>query len=181
MEPSENISMKEIERLYFELYPRLCVFAENILKDSALAKGFVQEVFLTVCEKKDRLKINTSYQSYLVKAVYNRCMLHKRKLSVQYKHYKNISYSMIDDYISEEELDEDNLAKLKMVEKAIISLPEQCRKVFLLNKKDGLAYAKIADLLGLSVKTVDNHISKAMKKIREYIGNNGPKDIYNMN
>ncbi|MEN6618519.1 MAG: RNA polymerase sigma-70 factor [Rikenellaceae bacterium] len=171
MKALESITMNEIEKVYFELYPRLCVFAYKILKDSDLAKNAVQEVFLTVFEKKDKLQINISLQSYLVKAVYNRCLLDKRKKSIHQKHSDSINYEKLNDCVLNEEFDDEDLAKLELLDRAIKSLPEQCRKVFLLNKKEGLSYAKIAVQVGISVKTVDNHISKAMKRIKEFIGN----------
>lgn len=163
--------MKEIEKAYFELYPRLCVFAEKILKDSSLAKGAVQEVFLSIIEKKDKLQINTSLKAYLIKAVYNRCLLDKRRKAIHDKHSDRINYEKLYDSALADDFDDEELAKLELLDRAINSLPEQCKKVFLLNKKQGLSYAKIAVQMEISVKTVDNHISKAMKKIKEFVGN----------
>jgi RNA polymerase sigma-70 factor (ECF subfamily) len=171
MKSPESITKKEIEKIYFELYPRLCVFAYKILKDYDSAKSAVQEVFLTVFEKKDKLQINNSLQSYLVKAVYNRCLLEKRGKTIHQRHSDKINYEKLNDCAFDEGFDDETLAKLELLDRAIKSLPEQCRKVFLLNKKEGLSYAKIAVQVGISVKTVDNHISKAMKKIKEFIGN----------
>jgi len=171
MKSPESITMKEIEKVYFELYPRLCVFAYKILKDSDLAKNAVQEVFLNFLEKKDNIQINISLQSYLVKAVYNSCLLDKRRKTIHHKHSDKINYEKLNDCSFEEGFDDETLAKLELLDRAIKSLPEQCRKIFLLNKKEGLSYAKIAVQAGISVKTVDNHISKAMKKIKDFIGN----------
>lgn len=163
--------MRNIEEIYFRLFPRLCVFAEKMLRDSDFAKSVVQEVFLSVCEKKDRLHINTSIEAYLIKAVYNRCLFYIRESTIHQKHLSKIYYKQVTDHIPDEIFDEETIFKLKLLDKAINSLPEKCRKIFLLNKKEGLSYAKIAVLMEISVKTVDNHISKALKKIKEYIGN----------
>jgi len=163
--------MKEIEEVYFRLFPRLCVFAEKMLKDSDFAKSVVQEVFLVVCEKKDKLHINTSIEAYLIKSVYNRCLFYKRETVIHQKHLSKINYKLTTDNIPDIVFDQETIYKLKLLDKAIDSLPEQCRKVFLLNKKEGLSYSQIAIMTGISVKTVDNHISKAMKKIKAYIGN----------
>lgn len=171
MNSTGQITMKEIEEVYFRLFPRLCVFAEKMLKDSDSAKSVVQEVFLVVCEKKDKLRINNSVEAYLIKAVYNRCLFYRREAAIHKKHLNKINYYQITDHNPDKIFDEEAIFKLKLLDKAINSLPEQCRKVFLLNKKEGLSYAKIAVLTGVSIKTVDNHISKALKKIKEYIGN----------
>ena len=135
MKSSEGITKNEIEKVYFELYPRLCVFAYKILKDSDSAKNVVQEVFVTVFEKREKLQINNSLQSYLVKAVYNRCLLDKRRKTIHQKHSEKINYEKLNDCVFDEGFDDETIAKLELLDRAIKSLPEQCRKVFLLNKK----------------------------------------------
>lgn len=163
--------MQEIEDIYFEMFSRLCVFAEKIVKDSDLAKGVVQEVFLTICEKRDNLNIVNSLQSYILKAVYNRCLFIIRENNIHQKHYENITYNEINENRSDSGFDDDTLAKLTLLEKAINTLPMQCKKIFLLHKKEGFSYAQIAVMEGISIKTVDNHIYTAIKKIKEFIGN----------
>lgn len=160
----------EFEKLYLALYPRLCVFAEKILKDTATSKNIVQDVFLKVYEKFDFIKIDSSWEAYLVKSVFNNCLLYKRKIFIHQKHSDKIRYEYLTDCLVEKEIDDEDIAKLELVDKAIDSLSDKCRRVFILNKKDGLSYARIAVVLGISVKTVDNHLSKAMKKVKEYVG-----------
>lgn len=171
MKSSESITIKEIEKAYFELYPRLCIFACKILKDSDLAKNAVQEVFLKILEKRGNIQISKSLESYLVKTVYNRCLLDKRKNTIHQKHSDKIRYEKLNNCAFDESFDDETLAKLELLDRAIKSLPEQCRKIFLLHKKKGLSYAEIAVEAGISIKTVDNHIYKAMKKIKNFIGN----------
>ena len=61
----------------------------------------------------------------------------------------------------------EKFVRLEQIHKAIQSLPEKCRQVFLLSKINGLSYAEIADHLGISVKTVENQIVRGLKLIRE--------------
>ena len=56
--------------------------------------------------------------------------------------------------------------KLKMVEQEIENLPEQCKKVFIMSKKEGLKYQEISDRLHISIKTVEVHMAKALKRLR---------------
>ena len=59
------------------------------------------------------------------------------------------------------------MKKYPFIWTAIDSLPDRCREVFLLNKRDGMKYKDIADKFHISVHTVDNHIQKALRLIRE--------------
>jgi RNA polymerase sigma-70 factor (ECF subfamily) len=161
----------EFEKLYFKYFPRLCSFAEKITKDSAASKNIVQEVFLKVYEKYDTFIIDSTWEAYLVKAVYNNSLLYKRKIAIHRKHSDSIRHEVIDNHSDAISLDDDDIARMQLAQKAVDSLPDQCKKVFLLAKKEGLSYARIALILGISVKTVDNHMSKAIKKIKEYVGN----------
>ncbi len=170
MDCKGRITMKEIEEVYLRLFSRLCVFAEKILNDSESAKSTVQEVFLLFCEKKENFKIQESFDAYLIKAVYNKCLLHRRRIKIRQKHLDRIYYEKILENIPDEIFNRETILKLKIIDGAINSLPEQCKRIFLLHKKEGLSYAEIATLYGISVKTVGNHIYKAMRKIKEYIG-----------
>ncbi len=163
---------EEFEKIYFMYYSRLCVFASKILKDPSTSKSIVQEVFLKVYENFDKIKIDTSWEGYLVRSVYNNCLLFKRRSALHKRHADLIRNEIDMDEVGlhDTELDDEELARIQLAQSAIESLPEQCRKVFIMNKKDGLSYARIALLLGISVKTVDNHLTKAMKKIRDHIG-----------
>lgn len=161
----------EFEKIYFIYFPRLCVFAEKITKDSAVSKNIVQGVFLNIYERIEKFDNNINWEAYLVKSVYNNSLLYKRKIAIHDKHSDRIKNEIIHNNSNYFDLDDEELAKIQLARNAIDSLPEQCRKVFLMSKKEGLSYARIALILGISLKTVDNHMSKAIKKIKEFIGN----------
>lgn len=81
-------------------------------------------------------------------------------------------YQILEDSISDEECEERSLIEARLWT-AIDSLPERCREVFLLSKRDGLKYKEIADKLNVSIKTVENQMSKALRVLKE-----GSKKIY---
>ena len=95
--------------------------------------------------------------------VRNRCLDHLRKKGILTESLKPYdTYGIIDDDDAQERSQTE--AKLWT---AIDSLPEKCREVFILSKRDGLKYEEIAEELGLSVNTVRNQISKALKVLKE--------------
>ena len=95
--------------------------------------------------------------------VRNRCLDHLRKKGIPTESLKPYdTYGIIDDDDAQERSQTE--ARLWT---AIDSLPEKCREVFILSKRDGLKYEEIAEELGLSVNTVRNQISKALKVLKE--------------
>lgn len=171
MDHKENIELTEgrFKEIYLHFFARLCVFAETIVKDQAQAKECVQDVFFEVWNKRASIIINQSMEGYLVRSTYNRALYYIRQSNIRTRNHEIIKTELINlDQEMTSLSDEDN-ERLEKIDKAINTLPEQCRKVFLLNKRDGKRYKEIADTLGISVKTVDNHISNAVKKIKDLI------------
>jgi len=154
------------ETIFRTYYERLCNYANTILNDMDEAEEMVQSAFLTVWEKHDTLEIHTSVKSYLYRAVHNSCLNRVKHFKVR-KTYgdsvKNQTELLHDDASQDligSELD-------AIVANAIDSLPDQCRLVFKLSRFENLTYAEIAEQLGISVKTVENHMVKALKVLRE--------------
>lgn len=136
------------------------------------AEEMVQNAFLTIWEKRASLEVHTSLKSYLYRAVYNSSLNHVKHLKVQQKHeafYRNTTTLEHENAI--EQLMENELHAL--AQKAIEELPSQCRMVFKLSRYENLSYNEIAEQMNLSVKTVENHIIRALKalriKLKEYL------------
>src|SRR5688572_1834302 len=128
------------------------------------AKGLVHEVFVNVWEKFASLPAETHYRSYLYTAVRNRCLNHIRDKK------KNVMIEAVPDHILTDVNTSLETSELeKAIEIAIQSLPERCRMVFELNRKEGLKYAQIAEKMGISVKTVEAQMSKALSTLREHL------------
>ncbi len=154
------------ETIFRTYYERLCNYANTILNDMDEAEEMVQGAFLTVWEKHDTLEIHTSVKSYLYRAVHNSCLN-------RVKHYK-VRKTYGDSVKNQTELLHDDASQDligseldAIVANAIDSLPDQCRLVFKLSRFENLTYAEIAEQLGISVKTVENHMVKALKVLRE--------------
>lgn len=127
------------------------------------SRNLVHEVFITVWEKFDSLPATTQYRSYLFTAVRNRSLnyLRDKKKTLSLEAVNNDGYS---ENTSVEAAELEHL-----IEKAIESLPAKCRQVFEMNRVEGLKYAEIADRLGLSIKTVEAQMSKALNVLREHL------------
>ncbi|BDX37520.1 DNA-directed RNA polymerase sigma-70 factor [Tenuifilaceae bacterium CYCD] len=154
------------ETIFRTYYERLCNYANTILSDMDEAEEMVQSAFLTVWEKHDTLEIHTSVKSYLYRAVHNSCLN-------RVKHYK-VRKTYGDSVKNQTELLHDDASQDligseldAIVANAIDSLPDQCRLVFKLSRFENLTYAEIAEQLGISLKTVENHMVKALKVLRE--------------
>ncbi|WP_138483459.1 RNA polymerase sigma-70 factor [Dyadobacter bucti] len=153
------------EQTFRKYYPRLCNYACTLLKDEEESEEVVQTVFLTIWEKRADLEITLSLKSYLYRAVHNHCLNRFKHASVREAHrdytlnYIPQSYESVTEVIHASELEE-------RIEKAVSTLPEQCQRAFRLSRFEELKYHEIAEQLGISIKTVENQIGKALKILR---------------
>ena len=156
---------KVFEQVFKTHFKALHSYAYTILKDDAIAEEMVQNVFFKLWEKKEQLDIQTSLKAYLYKAVYHESLNYLKHQKVKSVHQAYAMHST--DHTS-------NLAEKKLLQgelenklqMAMNDLPEQCRTIFQLSRFDELKYREIADTLGLSVKTVENQMGKALKILR---------------
>ena len=156
---------KVFEEFFKTHFKALHSYAYTILKDDGIAEEMVQNVFYKVWEKKDQVDIQTSLKAYLYKAVYHESLNYLKHEKVKSVHEAHAMYST--DHSG-------NLAEKKLMQReletklqrAINDLPEQCRTIFQLSRFEELKYREIADTLGLSIKTVENQMGKALKILR---------------
>ncbi len=159
------------ERAFETLYKRYAFYLINQIiakvKDRDIAKDLVQDVMMQVYLRRDELDIHTTLKGYLLTAMRNRLFNYKREiLRMQLQSIENSNASEravddVNDYVNYKEV------ALKL-QTAISGLPEQCRKVFVLSREHAFTNREIAHKLGISVKTVEQHISKALRTLREH-------------
>lgn len=150
------------EKLFREFFPPLLSFARKILVDEDDAREVVHQVFINLWEKRDKIDLSTSLKSYLFTSVHNRSLnvIRDRKKFSSEEVPEMAGEWDVSTQIESMELEE-------KINEAIASLPEKCRQIFELNRFDGLKYSEIAIQLNISVKTVENQMSKALKILRE--------------
>jgi len=157
---------KAFESLFFGYYPKLSVFARKYVTDLDTAKEIVQNYFVDLYEKREQLDIQTSLNNYLYSSVRNRCLnyLHQQKLHSDHKEQLKLFI---------EESENDLFQKIEATEleykiwEEVSGLPEQCKIIFKLSRKEGLKNKEIATRLEISIRTVETQISKALKVLRK--------------
>jgi len=153
------------EQLFRAHYKALHAYATTILKDIDIAEEVVQNLFLKFWEKRELLSIATSIKAYLYKCVYNDSLNYLKHENVKLKHQNFTVYTM--DTSSEPASAKAELTELETKLRAALNeLPEQCRTIFQLSRFEELKYKEIAEQLGLSIKTVENQMGKALKILR---------------
>jgi RNA polymerase sigma-70 factor, ECF subfamily len=162
--PTEENAFRD---LFEEYYAPLVLFAFNYVKDQDEAEEMVQEVMTNVWIKAETITITSSVKSYLYGCVRNACLNHLKhqKIVNQYQSHQlaTAPASFDETPLELEELQE----KLRT---ALDKIPARCREVFELNRFEGLRYKEIAAQLNLSLKTVENQMGKALKILREELG-----------
>ena len=148
-------------------YPSLCIYCK--LKyglDIHMAEDVVNSGFIKLWETRQTLAPDISPKSYLYKIVDNLSLNTLRHEKVKQR-YANFVLTTTSEEISETGFDSIDLKQLgSAIDAAISELPEQMRKIFELRKMEGLKYAEIAIRLGISAKTVDTQMSRAMTKLK---------------
>jgi RNA polymerase sigma-70 factor (ECF subfamily) len=157
--------MQAYKQLFLLFYPSLLSFAVSIIKSKELSEEIVSDVFIKIWEKRHQLDKVENLSYYLFTAVKNKCLnglkdpqnresLEINDVDVK---FKSLYYDPEQRLISEE--------MINRIQKAIQELPPRCRLIFKLVKEEGLRYKEVAELLQLSLKTVENQMSLAFKKI----------------
>jgi RNA polymerase sigma-70 factor, ECF subfamily len=160
-----ELKYEELFRLYFA---SLCCFARKYVPDRDDSKEIVHSVFVNIWEKKEEFDFEKPAKSYLFTSVYNRCMNHIRDR----KKFISGSDQTIIESSNEGNTYSDQLEAAELESKIwqiINSLPDKCKKVFILNRFDGKKYSEIAQHLNISVKTVETQMSKALKTLRDHL------------
>lgn len=166
IKPLSAAREQEFEQLFKDHFKSLYAYAFTILKNEAVAEETVQNVFYKIWEKKVPDSIQTSLKAYLYKAVYHESLnfLKHQKIKAQYHlHVMHQSKNDTDQSASRKMMVKELEERLR---DALNALPQQCRTIFQMSRFDGLKYQEIADQLGLSVKTVENQMGKALKQLR---------------
>jgi RNA polymerase sigma-70 factor (ECF subfamily) len=156
---NEN-ALKFIYQRYWE---RLFISAYNFLHDKEACEDIIQEVFISLWEKRETVTITTSLPSYLFAAVrYQAFHILKKKIA-------NAEHSVhleLQSHANETEMVLDAKELQSRLNVAVENLPEKCRNIYKLSREQHLSNKQIAENLGVSSKTVENQVTIALRKLR---------------
>ena len=156
------------EKVFHSYYAELCGFAQKYVENKDVAEELVQSMFCSLWEKLDTLDVRTNLKSYLYSGVRNAAFNYFKHQKVVDKHAQHMaSFSTIETPVS----DRLEVKELKLkIAAAMDLLPDKCRQVFELSRGEHMKYREIADELGISIKTVEIHMGKALKILRRELG-----------
>ena len=155
------------DTLFTTWYGKLYAYAFSVLQNEVQAEEVVQTVFCRIWEKRRQWQIHTSMKAYLYGSVYHQCMDGLRRTKQVRKYQRHILQSSTD-RAGAPASDKAELKDLEVkLQHALSQLPHQCRAIFQLSRFGGLKYHEIAKQLGISQKTVEAQVSKALKHLRD--------------
>ncbi len=152
-------------RLYRRYFSELCDLSFYVTKDKEVAKEMVQDTFLAIWERREDWQPKGSIRSYLFRAVKNRSLDHLKHVKVERGWQKMQQVETNGSHSGEESISQKELAAA--IDKSVDELPEKCRIIFIMNRNQGFTYGEIAEIQGISQKTVETQIGRALKKLRE--------------
>ena len=163
-------SKAEFRRVFDDYYNPLCNFVSHFLGNNNRSEDIVQDVFLNLWKNRDNITLNDNIKSYLFQATKNKMLEYLRK-EKSYRERVEKLQNQPDLSAGEDEL-ANKLMQLESINQSLRHLPSKCREVFVLHKFKGLSYTEIADKKKISVKTVENHMLKAIKLLRSHLVQN---------
>ena len=168
--------VKSFDHLFRKYSQRLYKFSMSYLKSEEEAREIVQDVFLYIWESRENLKPECSFNAYLFTIAYSRVKKYfLRKLRDNHARDELI-YSLLK---QENNLDRvvDFRSLLEKVEQIILQFPERRQQIFLKRKYEGWPVKQIAEEFGISPNTVENHLTAAMKQLREELRCNNISEL----
>jgi RNA polymerase sigma-70 factor, ECF subfamily len=160
-------SIEAFDLCFKRFYAALSAFARSKTGVRDIAEEIVLNVFAELWERRENLPVKTEIKSYLFIAVKNDCYDFVRHRKVEQKYLDYLSVNQEESFEFFDTLVDDDLQTL--ITQVYMSLPEQCRTIFYMSRLDDMTYKDIAEKLGISVKTVENQVGKALKILHQQL------------
>lgn len=168
------------EALFMTYYDPVCRYVIRVIKDQDTTEEIVQATFVNLWEKRELIRDDISFRSYLFRAAYNTALnylKHKKVVAT----YVNRKQERINEIQSSFVSHQPDFELQNRIKEALSDLPPQCQRVFRMSREEGLKYHEIADELGISKKTVEVHMGKALKLLRNSLKDYLPIFIFLLN
>lgn len=165
------------EQVFKTHFKALHAYACTMLKDETAAEEAVQNVFFKIWDRAETISVNGSLAAYLYRAVHNESLNYLKHQKVKEAHAMHVAY-----VATAQKETPSKLLQAKELEarlhKVLNELPEQCRTIFQLSRFEELRYREIAGRMGISVKTVEAQMSKALKILRRGLADLLPLTVF---
>jgi RNA polymerase sigma-70 factor (ECF subfamily) len=165
------------EKLFKTHYRNLCFFAENYVKEKAMAEEIAGSFFINLWEKRKTIEIKGSVKSYFYTSIHNQCIKYLEHLKVMKKYEEYAAFRLRNKELLAPSSNAYPLANMisqetvKDIEKSIGELPEKCREIFCLSRFEEMSYEDISSKLDISINTVRTQMARALQKLREDLKN----------
>jgi len=164
--------IREFERLFMKYYDPLCHHAGKILNDMDAAEDLVQEFFYKFWKNRESFALKLSLNAYLYQSIRNNALHQIGHLAIRKNYAEKVLREFREDVPANLQADLDLDELDKTIQATLQQMPERCSRVFRLNRFEGKKYHEIAEILSVSVKTVEADMGKALqifrKALREY-------------
>jgi RNA polymerase sigma-70 factor (family 1) len=165
-----NSSRASFKRLYLLYYNKLFSLAKSLVKFDEAAEEITDDVFLNLWTNRSSLTTINNFTYYCYTAIKNKSLTYLSKPKVNKIEFEKVGFEIGDTSANAEDLlIAEDLSRI--INNSLSKLPEQCRFVFKLLREDGLKYREVAELLDISIKTVEYHMGNALKRISQDIKN----------
>ncbi|MGE4586493.1 MAG: RNA polymerase sigma-70 factor [Mangrovibacterium sp.] len=168
----DESAFRSVFLLYFE---PLVLFARAYVADEETAKDMVQDVFSRFWQRRLSLQKQTRLKAYLYQATRNHCLNYLKRIKVEARYEKQVRDHHRDLLLNLEALSHLEFGTVTVnelqasLEQAVCRLPGKCREVFELSRYDGMKNEEIARELNISLKTVEGHITRALKQLKDQL------------
>lgn len=167
---------KAFDAMFLAYAERLCAYACGLLRSREDAQEVVQDLFLSIWKNRERWDVPGQLRTYLYHSVRNRAIstirrrrveaffrLKSKNRSKEVPSYPTVAWPDAQDRLEAAEL-------AAQVARALDTLPERCRQVFLLARQHHMSYAEVAQIMQISPRTVENHMARAFAGLRSALG-----------
>lgn len=154
------------DTIYYNYSKKMYHFALGLVKDEDISKDLVQEVFVSLWEKRGQVDLNLNFDNYIFTIAYNSIRKYFRKKSIETKVIDQLLKNSpeiiesVDGTVIYNEL-------LELANRSIENLPPKRKIVYKLSRQEGLKIKEIASKLSISPRTAENHLAKALKYLKE--------------
>ncbi len=166
--------IREFERLFIKYYEPLCQHANKILRDMDTAEDIVQEFFFQLWKNRESVSLKLSLKAYLYQSVRNNALRHLQHLAVRDVYAKEVISDFQHKIPLQNQEDVEMKELNKVIDATLQQMPERCSIIFRMSRFEGKKYREIAEILSISIKTVESDMGKALqffrKSLKEFTG-----------